>query len=106
MAEPVGKEGVKSGPRSGEAELTARAETQSFDSIPSQGNVEVATEVESNAGSRTRSDESRRKSVSALANGVHMDTELDDEIAVNLMRLDAFQTLQSRPAQRKIDWKM
>ena len=100
LAELVGTEGVTSGPRSGEAELTARAETQCFDSIPSEGNVEVATEVELNAGAgrRTRSVETLRKFVNAFANGVYMDTELGDEIACNLMRLDAFQTLQPRPA--------
>ena len=36
--------------------------------------------------------------MNAFANGVYMDTELDDEIAGNLMRLDAYQTLQPRPA--------
>ena len=78
LAEPVGKEGVTSGPRSGESELTGRAETQCFNSIPSEGNVEVATEVESNAGWRTRSVETRRKFVNAFANSLYMDTELDD----------------------------
>ena len=34
----------------------------------------------------------------AFANGVYMDTKLDDKIAGNLLRLDAFQTLQPRSA--------
>ena len=76
LVEPVGKEGVTSGPRSAEVEFTARAETQCFDCIPSEGNVEVATEVESNPGRRTRFVESRRNFVNAFANGVYMDTEL------------------------------
>ena len=87
-----------SGSRSGEAELIARAETQFFDFLPSEGNVEVATEVKSNAGWRTRSVETLRKFVNAFATGVYMDTELDDKIVGNLMLLDAFQTLQPRPA--------
>ena len=90
LAELVSKEGVPSGPRSGEAELTARAEIQCFGSIPSEGNFEVATEVETNAGWRTRSFETRRKFVNAFANCAYMDTEFDEEIADNLMRLDAF----------------
>ena len=98
LTEPVGKEGVSSGPRSGEAELTARAGTQCFHSIPSEGKTEVAIEVESNAGRRTTSVETRRKFVNAFANGVYLDTKLDDEIAGNLMRLDAFQTLHPRRA--------
>ena len=98
LAEPAGKKGVTSATASGETDFTARAETQCFDSIPSEGNVEVATEVESSAGRRTRSNETRRKFVNAFANGVYMDTETDDEVAGNLMRLDAYQTLQPRPA--------
>ena len=100
LAELVGKEGVTSGPRSGEAELTARAEPQCFDSIPSEGNVEVTIEVESNAGAgrRTSSVETHRKFVNAFANGVYMESELANEIAGNLMRLDAFQMLEPRPA--------
>ena len=98
LAEFVGKECIASRLRSVEAELTARAETQCFDSIPSEGNIKIKTEVESNTGRRTRSVENRRKFVNEFANGVYMDTELDDEIAGILIRLDAFQTLQPRPA--------
>ena len=96
LAELVGKKGVTSGPLSGEAELTARAETQCLDSIPSEGNVEIATEVESNAGRRTRSVETSRMFLNAFPNGVYMYTELEDEIAGNLMRLDVA-PLQPRP---------
>ena len=34
--------------------------------------------------------------MNVFANGVYMDTEVDVEIAGNLMRLDAYQTLQPR----------
>ena len=97
LAEPVGKEGITSRLRSVKAELNARAETQCSNSVPSEGKIEVATEVESNSGRRTRSVETRRNFVNAFANSVYMDTELDDEIAGNSMRLDAYQTLQPRP---------
>ena len=98
LAEPVGKDGITSRLLSVEGELTARAETQCSGSVTSEGKIKVATEVESNAGRRTRSVETRRRFVNAFANGVYMDNELDDEIAGNLMRLDAYQTLQPRPA--------
>ena len=98
LAEPVGKDGTTSRLRSVEAELTARAETQCSGSVTSEGEIEVAAEVESNTVRRTRSVETRRRFVIAFANSVYMDTELDDEIAGNLMRLDAYQTLQPRPA--------
>ena len=98
LAEPVGKDGIISRLRSVEAELTARAETQCSGSVTSEDKIEVATEVESNAGRSTRSVETRRRFVNAFANGVYMDTELDDEIAGILMRLVAYQKLQPRPA--------
>ena len=98
LAEHVGKDGITSRLRSFERELTARAETQCFGSVTSEGKIEVATEVESNAGRKTRSVDTRRRFVNAFANGVYMDTELDDEVAVNLMRLDSYQTLQPRTA--------
>ena len=53
LAEHVGKDGISSRLRSVEAELTARAETQCSGSVTSKGKIEVATEVESNAGRRT-----------------------------------------------------
>ena len=43
------------------------------------------------------SEEPRRKFVNTFANGVYMDTEIDDELVCNLLRLDAFETLQRRP---------
>ena len=45
LADPVGKDCITSRLRSAEAELTARAETQCSDSVPSEGKIEVATEV-------------------------------------------------------------
>ena len=36
--------------------------------------------------------------MNAFANGVYMDTELDDEVAGNLLRLEVYETLQPRPA--------
>ena len=98
LAEHVGKDGITSRLRNVEAELTARAETQCSGSVTSEGKIEVATEVESNAGRRTRSVETRRRFVNAFANGVYMDTELDDKVAGSLMRLDVYQTLQPRQA--------
>ena len=96
LAKHVGRDGITSRLRSVEAELTVRAETQCFGFVTSEGKIEFATEVESNAGRKTRSVETRRRFVNALPNGVYKDTELDDEIAGNLMRLDAYQTLQPR----------
>ena len=87
LADNVGKDGITSRLPSVEAELSARAETQCSGSVTSEGKIEVATEVESNAGRRTRSVETRSRFVNAFANGVYMDTELD-----------AYQTLQPRPA--------
>ena len=98
LAEPVGKDGITSRLRSVETEPTARAETQCSGSVTSEGKIEDATEVKLISGRRTRSVETRRRFVNAFANGVYMDTELDDEIMGNLMRLDAYQTLQPRPA--------
>ena len=95
LAEPVGKDGITSRLPGVEAELNARAETQCSGSVTSKGKIEV---VESNAGRRNRSVKICRKFVNAFANGVYMDTELDDDIADNLLRLDAYQTLQPRPA--------
>ena len=43
--------------------ITARTETWCFHSIPSEGIVEVATEIESNVGRKTRSVKTRRKFV-------------------------------------------
>ena len=67
LAEPVG---ITSRQRSVETEFTARAETQCSGSVTSEGKIQVATEVESNAGRRTRYVETRRRFVNAFANGV------------------------------------
>ena len=49
------------------------------------------------AHGNTGSDKHRRKFVNSFANGVSIDTDLDDELVCNHLRLDAFETLHPGP---------
>ena len=82
MNATVGRDAFTLRPSGDETDLTVRNKTKFSDSIPSKGKDAVATEDDSNNERRTSPVETRWKLVNAFANGMYMDTEIDDKLLV------------------------